>query len=155
VFATWVGWLVEPDRPIVLVLDDDQPRDEVVRQCLDIGHERLAGVLSGGIGAWRASGRATAGIELVGPEDVRADLVDVRQANEFAAGHIPGATNIELGAIANTELPRRPLTVMCGHGERAMTAASLLTARGYDVDVLDGGPDSWTTATGRPLQTGR
>jgi len=154
VFATWVGWLVAADRPIVLVLDDEQPRDEVVRQCLDIGHEHLAGVLSGGIDAWRASGRATARIGLVQPGALRPVLVDVRQANEFAAGHIPGAINVELGAIPDAELERGPLTVMCGHGERAMTAASLLEARGYDVEVLDGGPDFWTTATGRPLQTG-
>ena len=40
---------------------------------------------------------------------------------------------------------------MCGHGERAMTAASLLTARGHaSVSVLDGGPDTWAAATGRP-----
>lgn len=150
-FATWVGWLVEPDRPIVFVLDDDQPRDEVVRQCLDIGHERLSGVLAGGIEAWRASGHAVGRIELVAPDALRLSVVDVRQANEFAAGHIPGATNIELGAITTTHLEPAPITVMCGHGERAMTGASLLAARGYDVDVLDGGPDTWSASTGQPL----
>jgi rhodanese-related sulfurtransferase len=41
---------------------------------------------------------------------------------------------------------------MCGHGERAMTAASILAARGRsDVSVLDGGPDTWSAATGLPL----
>jgi glyoxylase-like metal-dependent hydrolase (beta-lactamase superfamily II)/rhodanese-related sulfurtransferase len=154
VFATWTGWLVEPGRPIVFVLDDDQPRDEVVRRCLDIGHEHLAGVLAGGINAWHASGRATRRIDLVGPAELRADLVDVRQANEFASGHIPGASNIELGSITSSDVGPGPLTLMCGHGERAMTAASLLAARGCDVDVLDGGPDAWSAATGRPLQTG-
>jgi rhodanese-related sulfurtransferase len=45
---------------------------------------------------------------------------------------------------------------MCGHGERAMTAASLLRARGCtDVTVLDGGPESWAMATARLLETGR
>lgn len=153
VFATWVGWLVEPDRPVVFVLDDDQSRDEAVRQCLDIGHERLAGILAGGVEAWRASGRGTERTELVGPKDVRADLVDVRQSSEFAAGHVPGASNVELGTIATTGIARRPTTMMCGHGERAMTAASLLSARGYDVDVLVGGPDTWGEVTGQPLQT--
>jgi rhodanese-related sulfurtransferase len=44
--------------------------------------------------------------------------------------------------------------MMCGHGERAMTAASLLAAKGRsDLVVLDGGPDAWSTATGRPLET--
>ena len=154
VFATWVGWLVEPRQPIVFVLDDDQPRDEAVRQCLDVGYEHLAGVLVGGIEGWQASGREIRRIELVAPTEVRARLVDVRQANEFATGHVPGAVNVELGAIAGAALEPGPMTVMCGHGERAMTGASLLATRGYDVDVLHGGPDTWSTATGTPLQTG-
>ncbi len=112
VFATWVGWLVEPDRPIVFVIDDDQPRDEVVRQCLDIGQENLAGVLAGGVEAWAASGRETRQIPLVGPASMRADLVDVRQANEFAAGHVPGAVNVELGAI-----PTTPHATRSRHGD--------------------------------------
>ena len=155
VFATWIGWLVEPDQQIVFVLDDDQPRDELVRQCLDVGYERLAGVVVGGVDAWRQSGRALARIELVGPTDVRRNLVDVRQRDEFVAGHVPDAVNIELGSVPQTELEHTPMTVMCGHGERAMTGASILATRGYDVDVLDGGPETWADATGETLHTGR
>jgi rhodanese-related sulfurtransferase/glyoxylase-like metal-dependent hydrolase (beta-lactamase superfamily II) len=154
VFATWIGWVLEPDQPIVFVLDDDQWRDEAVRQCLDIGYEELAGVLVGGVDAWRTSGRALSRIELVGPTDVRTNLIDVRQSNEYVAGHVPDAINIELGSIAHTDLEHTPLTVMCGHGERAMTGASILAGHGYDVDVLDGGPDTWSAATGQSLQTG-
>lgn len=155
VFATWIGWLLVPDQPIVFVLDDDQSRDEVVRQCLDIGYERLAGVLSDGVHAWVASGRSVNRIALVGATDVRSNLVDVRQADEFDAGHVPGAVNVELGSLAHAELQHAPMTVMCGHGERAMTGASILATRGYDVDVLDGGPDTWADTTGAPLQTVR
>jgi rhodanese-related sulfurtransferase len=149
VFATWVGWLVEPRQPIVFVLDDDQPRDEAVRQCLDIGYEHLAGVLVGGIEGWQASGREIRQIELVAPTEVRLP-VDV-PGERFAIGHIPSG---ERRAGACSAAPNHPMTVMCGHGERAMTGASLLAARGYDVDVLRGGPDTWSTATGTPLQTG-
>ena len=55
VFASWLGWLVEPDRPLVFVLGDDQDRSELVRQCLSVGYEHLAGELDGGMTAWRAS----------------------------------------------------------------------------------------------------
>ena len=55
-----------------------------------------------------------------------------------------------------TALPDGPITVMCGHGERAMTGASILTARGHrDVSVLDGGPDTWAAWSGQPLAVGR
>jgi hydroxyacylglutathione hydrolase len=155
-FASWLGWLVDIDRPVAFVVDDDQDRDELVRQCLDIGHEHLVGELTGGIDAWKGTGRPVATIAMVEPVAMEGLVVDVRQANEYAAGHVPGARHVELGAIAPTSLPDEPLTVMCGHGERAMTAASLLTARGHtDVSVLDGGPDTWAAVTGRHLHTGR
>jgi hydroxyacylglutathione hydrolase len=154
-FASWLGWLVDLDRPVVFVVDADQDRDELVRQCLDVGHEHLAGELAGGIDAWRASGRPLATIPMVDPAGIDGSIIDVRQANEYAAGHVPGARHVELGAIPTVRLPDEPLTVMCGHGERAMTAASLLTARGHaSVAVLDGGPDTWSTGTGRALETG-
>ena len=65
--------------------------------------------------------------------------------------------HVELGDIANrvVEVPDEPTVVMCGHGERAMGAASLLEAAGHhDLLVLDGGPQDWAAATGRHLDTG-
>jgi hydroxyacylglutathione hydrolase len=42
---------------------------------------------------------------------------------------------------------------MCGHGERAMSGASILAAQGRaNVSVLRGGPEDWADATGRPLE---
>ena len=156
VFASWLGWLVEPGRPIAFILDGSQDRDELVRHCLDVGHEGLLGELAGGIDAWTASGRPVATIPLIGPNDIAGRVVDVRQANEYATGHVPGATNIELGVIATADLPTGPLTIMCGHGERGMTAASLLAAKGHrDLFVLGGGPDTWSTATRTPLEAGQ
>ena len=106
--------------------------------------------------AWTDSGRPTCTIPLVEPVATTGPLIDVRQANEYAFGHVPGALNVEPGAVSETGLPVGPLTVMCGHGERAMTAASILTVCGRDdVSVLDGGPDTWSAATGNPLETGR
>jgi glyoxylase-like metal-dependent hydrolase (beta-lactamase superfamily II)/rhodanese-related sulfurtransferase len=155
VFASWMGWLVEPDRPLVFVLDDDQDRVELVRQCLSIGYEHLAGELDGGMGAWRATELNEARIEVVGPHLVAATVVDVRQRNEYDAGHVPGSLHIELGSLsyAADQVPDGPVTVMCGHGERAMSGASILAARGRgEISVLLGGPEDWADATGRPLE---
>jgi rhodanese-related sulfurtransferase/glyoxylase-like metal-dependent hydrolase (beta-lactamase superfamily II) len=160
VFASWLGWTVGPDRPIVIVADDDHDRNEIVRQCLDIGHDNLVGELDGGIDAWRAAGGRIAAIPVVDASAIASStnaLVDVRQRSEYAAGHVPGAINLELGSLAAAaaHIPSGPVTVMCGHGERAMTGASILARRGHrDVAVLDGGPDSWAAATGRPLEVG-
>jgi hydroxyacylglutathione hydrolase len=153
-FATWLGWLVGDDRPLVVVLDPDQDRGDLVRQALKVGYERLAGELAGGMAAWEAAGLPTARIPLDGLDGVEGRRVlDVRQAAEFAAGHIAGAVHVELGALTDpTELPAGPLAVVCGHGERAMTAASLLARRGRrDISVIEGGTSAWAHA-GRPLE---
>ena len=155
VFASWLGWLVEPDRALVFVLDPDQDRSELVRQCLNVGYEHLAGELDGGMDAARTVGITEERIELVEPNAVAPTVIDVRQRNEFVAGHVPSAINIELGEIRDsaTTIPDRPVTVMCGHGERAMTAASILSAHGHtEVSVLAGGPEDWASITGRALE---
>ena len=85
-------------------------------------------------------------------------MADVRQDSEFASGHVPAARHVELGDVTrrSADLPPGPLVVMCGHSERAMGAASLLVRVGRtDVAVLDGGPQEWADATGRPLEAGR
>lgn len=156
VFASWLGWLVELGRPLVFLLDPDQDRSELVRQCLDVGHEHLVGEVTDGIAAWSEAGRPVDTIPLVGPEGLTGRIIDVRQADEYAAGHVPGATNIELGRVPNADVAAGPITVMCGHGERAMTGASIFAAAGRSgVTVLDGGPDTWCAATGRTLETTR
>jgi glyoxylase-like metal-dependent hydrolase (beta-lactamase superfamily II) len=155
-FASWLGWSVpDPATPLVFVAGHHQDRREIVRQCLNIGYEHLAGELDGGVDAWRSAGRDIATVALVDPAGVDGRTVlDVRQRNEHRAGHVPGAVHVELGALPRRhgELGGEPLVVMCGHGERAATAASLLEAAGHrDLAVMAGGPDDWAAATGRAL----
>jgi hydroxyacylglutathione hydrolase len=81
-------------------------------------------------------------------------VLDVRQHTEWASGHLPGALHAELGTLVGPVggLPEGPVAVMCGHGERAMTGASLLAAAGAPgVSVLRGGPGDWAKATGQAL----
>lgn len=155
VFGSWLGWLVAPDTPLVFVLNPGQDRSELVRQCLDVGHEHLVGELAGGIDAWAASGRTLPTIAVVGADRVDGVVVDVRQAGEYRTGHLPGARNIELASIATASLDSATeVTVMCGHGERAMTAASLLAVGGIRARVFDGGPDTWAARADRALEVG-
>lgn len=155
-FASWLGWLVGRGQPLMFVADAETDRAELVRRCLTIGYEHLAGELDGGVAAWAAAGRTLEQTPLVAVVDVSGRRVlDVRQDAEYEAGHLPGAAHLELGSLRGAPLAPGPLTVMCGHGERAMTAASLLAAAGRaDVAVAVGGPDDWA-ASGRPLVTGR
>ncbi len=155
VFASWLGWLIDIDQTVVFVLDD-QDESDLVRQALTVGHDTLAGRLGGGIDAWVDACRPVSSIPLVTADEVEGTLLDIRQDNEWAAGHVPGAFHVELANVNDlspAEVPDGPLTVMCGHGERAMTAASILRAAGREVSVLAGGPADWAATTGTPLAT--
>jgi rhodanese-related sulfurtransferase len=154
-FASWLGWIIELDRPVVIIADADQDRAEIVRQAFTIGHDNIVGELDGGIDAWRGAHRPTVGIPLVDAAGLVGTVIDVRQRAEYEAGHVPGAINIELGDLSRTAVPDGPLTMMCGHGERAMTGASILTSRGHDeVRVFRGGPETWADWSGRSATVG-
>jgi glyoxylase-like metal-dependent hydrolase (beta-lactamase superfamily II)/rhodanese-related sulfurtransferase len=157
VFATWLGWLVDPSLPVVFVLDDDQDRHDLVRQCLTVGVERLAGELAGGVPTWRDAGLPLTSVALITVAELEdRTLLDVRQRDEFVSSHVPAARNVELGALADADaIPSGPLAVMCGHGERAMTGASLLERAGRDdLAVVRGGPEDWAASTGQALTAG-
>ena len=156
-FASWLGWIVPAGRPLVFVRAPSQDGRDLVEQCLKIGYENLVGELEGGIDAWRAAGLPVSTIALRPVnEEPQGTPLDVRQASEWNSGHIPGAKHVELGRItaAAGAIPAGPLTIYCGHGERAMTAASLLEGQGRgSLAVLDGGFDAWRNAN-RPIDIG-
>jgi hydroxyacylglutathione hydrolase len=156
-FATWLGWVVPDGVPLGFVLAGGQDPAEVAWQALKIGYENLTGQLDGGMAAWHADAGPAETTELVTAGRIAGrPVLDVRQAAEYAAGHLPGAIHIELGDLpARAQDAPAGAVVMCGHGERAMTAASLLQrARCRGLAVLAGGPQDWADATGKPLQDG-
>ena len=59
-------------------------------------------------------------------------LIDVREADEFRAGHIPGAVNVPLSLISSIDIPKdRPLYVYCLRGSRSKSAVGALRQMGY------------------------
>jgi rhodanese-related sulfurtransferase/glyoxylase-like metal-dependent hydrolase (beta-lactamase superfamily II) len=159
-FASWLGWLTDHERPIIIVREPDQDRDEVLWQAAKIGSDNIVGELVGGIDAWVGAGLPTTAVPLTAPTEADGvRVLDIRQDAEFRAGHVPGAIHVELGdlpAAAARFADDVPTVVMCGHGERAMGAASILARNGLDrVSVLAGGPEDWAEANGEELETGR
>lgn len=81
------------------------------------------------------------------PQLANFDLLDVRDPDEFAAGHAPGARNLPLNALRSSleELSReRPLAVYCAVGARAHNVVRLLRQHGYDAANLSGGFTTFT-----------
>ena len=131
-FATWLGWLVALTTPLVFVLDDDQDRGRPrppglqhrLRQLARRARRRHRRLARG-----RAARRGDAARHRRphGPDTV----LDVRQRQRVRRRPRPRAPSTSSSAtLADaTALPAGPVTVMCGHGERAMTARQPARAR--------------------------
>jgi glyoxylase-like metal-dependent hydrolase (beta-lactamase superfamily II)/rhodanese-related sulfurtransferase len=156
-FQTWLGWLIDPDRSLAFIAGPGQDRAELVRQCANVGYTNLVGELEGGIGAWADAGLPTSTVAMVNAAELTADrtVLDVRQDAEWTAGHLPGARHVELGALPGSDVPDGPMAVMCAHGQRSMTAASLLARHGQrDLVLVRDGVDEWAAQTGAAPVTG-
>jgi rhodanese-related sulfurtransferase len=148
-FASYVGWLVDFEAPLVLVLPDpvDEAADEAHVQLFRIGREQVAGVLDGGIDAWAAAGHPTSSYPTTTMAEVEREiargnaprLLDVRQPFEWRdEGTVAGSTTIFVADLADRlgELDGDAYTVLCKSGQRAAMAASLLDEAGTGVRLV-------------------
>lgn len=84
-------------------------------------------------------------------------LLDVREADEYAAEHAPGAELLPLRQlpIRHADLPRgRRVLAICANGNRSVTAAETLSRLGYEVANVVGGMAAWRAA-GLPVRVAR
>lgn len=83
-------------------------------------------------------------------------LIDVRESDEWAAGHAPGAIHIPLGDVPThlEDLPStdESLPVVCRSGGRSSRAVQWLVQQGFDVVNVDGGMRAWSAA-GKAMTT--
>lgn len=150
-YSTWLGWVVPLGTPLYFVTGPE-PLEDILNESLLVGHENFAGVLQGSLQDWERAGLDVQMTRSLAPNDVRALLkdgaiaLDVREHGEFAAGHIKGAMNLPLGEIReSSSVPKDvPVVAYCGHGERSMTAVSLLERSGIEAWNLEGGFGAWT-----------
>lgn len=95
----------------------------------------------------------------VGPEEAAREavsgsalLLDVREPDEWTAGHAPGARHVPLDALDPGSLPAdRTIVAVCRSGNRSGQAALRLRAAGLDARNLVGGMQAWAAA-GLPVR---
>jgi rhodanese-related sulfurtransferase len=84
-------------------------------------------------------------------------VVDVREAGEFASGHIQGAVLFPLSSFNPASLPQdpaRPAVLHCGIGKRSRAAAEMCSKAGVEIaGHLAGGISAWAQA-GLPVVRG-
>jgi hydroxyacylglutathione hydrolase len=159
-FTTWAGWLVPYGADFYVIVDDRRPGaiDEILRDLAMIGLDRVGGYFDAAVvDEWAAAGRQPGTIPQITAADLRESLargavtlVDVRNDNEWAEGHIAGARHISLGYLGDRidDIPQtKPIVVQCAAGMRSSIGASLLQARGVErVINLIGGIGAWRKA---------
>jgi rhodanese-related sulfurtransferase/glyoxylase-like metal-dependent hydrolase (beta-lactamase superfamily II) len=161
VFGVWLGWLVELGTPLSFVCDG-QPLEQVIDECLLVGHEELTGVLDGGFAAWEQAGLPSGADPYLSPAESRkaildgAFILDVREPDEWTVSRVEGALHIPLGSLEErlSEVPRdRPVLAYCGGGYRSSSAASVLERAGIETVLsIRGGFSAWADA-GEPVVT--
>ncbi len=155
-YAEYVGSVVEPGTPIVLVAEPGDEAEAKLRLGR-IGFDEVLGHLDGGVAsltdrpdlARQASRLSIANFDAaVNAGELQ--VVDVRNPGETALGTIPGASTIPLARLreqAGTLDPDRPVVVYCAGGYRSSVGASLLRSLGlHDVSDLLGGYGAWAQA---------
>jgi hydroxyacylglutathione hydrolase len=152
-FSDFAGSYVSPEDEIVLVLEDPSAADEFVRQLVRIGFERIVGILPAKAieEAPRTLLARTKSLkfpELPAALNGDGNVLDVRKATEFSAGHLRGATNIAHSRLRQraSEIPTASsLFVHCQTGVRAASACAFLERAGREVvcvaDKFDNAPN--------------
>jgi hydroxyacylglutathione hydrolase len=167
--SLWAGWMLDPAKPIALVLPRDGDVAEVLRLLLRVGFTRFAGCLKGGMEAWVAAGLPVQGLAQVSVQELDRrlpprdfQLLDVRTPGEWDQGHLPGARYLFLGDLPEKlrDLnPDRPVAAYCVSGYRSSLAASILEAAGFaGATNVPGGYQAWTTAgfpTDKPVDASK
>ena len=158
--SIWAGSLLDPETPLLLVLENDSDLEEVVRLFLRTGFTNFAGYLVGGIKAWGAAGNVFAQIPQISVHELQAangqmQVLDVRTDREWKGGHVPGAKHIvvpqlekRVGELDNS----KPTAVYCASGYRASIATSMLERAGFEkVMNVPGSWHAWKEA-GLPVE---
>jgi hydroxyacylglutathione hydrolase len=150
-FSTWMGWIVEYDKPFILIAQE-QEIESITRKMMRIGMDHCKGFITD-IQEYVDLGYTLRSVHQMTLNEVHEHLkdseytiLDVRSANEFAEGHIPGAINIHGGQLRNrlAELPEGSLIVHCQGGDRSSIAIGILEkANSLTLYNVPGGFNEW------------
>lgn len=137
-FATWAGWYLNYEEPFILLADEHQ-LDDLTRKLMRIGLDNVMGYIPSTESYVSHGGKLETvnNIEIAELKKLKAEgaqLVDLRGAAEYKAGHIVGSDNIFVGTLlSNLDKISKDKTVVvyCQGGDRATIGYSLLASKGF------------------------
>lgn len=139
-FATWAGWFLNYEEPFILLAAPDQ-LDDLTRKLMRIGLDNIFGYIPS-TGTYTSNGNKLSAAKLINYQELLdlqqkepIQLVDLRGATEYEAGHIPGAEHHFIGTLPThlKEISKdRTVVIHCQSGDRATIGYSLLAASGFN-----------------------
>ncbi len=156
-FGSKLAWIADRDQEIVLIGRDDEDGRQAAELATAVGIRKLGGFLAGGMTSWREDRLEVDGVSRLTVSELherwadaegRPQLLDVREQEEWDAGHIPGSVHRPYHDIRSRpeEIdPERSVAVICASGQRSAVGASLLKRFGVQdvIHVVDGGVPRW------------
>lgn len=151
-FATWAGWFLNYEEQFILLADESQ-LDDLTRKLMRIGLDNIYGYIPS-TNAWLESGGSLEKANVISLAEFKPlltdkdlEIIDVRNATEFNAGHIAGAKHVFVGTILDNldKISKdKKVVIHCQSGARAAIAYSLLAKKGYkNVLNYSGGMSEW------------
>jgi len=156
-FATWAGWFLSYDEPIMLVASESQTED-LTRKLMRIGLDNVIGFVED-VKPWaEKTGKHLEQSKVLSTDEFKAvktqnglQIVDLRSASEYKASHIEGADHVFVGTIEkNLDKVHKdkPVVILCQSGDRAAIGYSVLAKNGYtNVSNYSGGMNEWVKAS--------
>jgi hydroxyacylglutathione hydrolase len=159
-FSTWAGWMLDYNRPFILVAPDDRI-NELTRALIRIGFDNVSGYINEYIDT-KSKNYKIGTLNLITVEELRNNLseyqvIDVRGYSEHKIASIPGAINIHAGELdmnlAKLNVNKK-IAVHCESGDRSSIACSFLARKGLtEIYNLNSGINGWIEA-GYPVEKG-
>jgi len=148
-FATWCGWILNYGEQFILIADAFRMND-LTRKLMRIGLDNIFGFVDDITTlAIKTENSEIIDIEefksYIGKEGVQ--IVDVRGASEYQAGHVKGADNVFVGTIEKNldKIDKnKEVVIHCQSGDRSAIAQSLLSKHGITVKNYTGGMKEWS-----------
>lgn len=157
-FQTFSGWMLPPDKPMVLVLDNETRAAEAITMLRRVGFDHVAGWLEGGMHTWSVAGFPTGHVQQISVQELSElskqepgpMVLDVRGKLEFETLHLDGAIPIPAPDTRKRygEIPKdKTVYVICNSGHRSSLACSVLKQKGiHDVVNVAGGMMAYNAA---------
>lgn len=154
-FATFAGWVLPPEKPILLVLESVKDLTAALKGLYSVGLDDVSGYLLGGMSAFAMSGYRTAGMESISVEELKerfdrgeVTLVDTRLKSEFDTFHVEGSIHMaapEVRKRGNELMEFSSLAFICNSGNRSLLAASLMMQQSKEIKIINviGGTSAW------------